>query len=329
VLGNDGDIDGDPLTASLVSPPAHGVLALALDGAFAYQPEANFRGNDSFTYAAKDGTSNSNTVTVSLTITGVPLGLANDFNIFILGNMAQHDGRVGGRLAVGGDANLSDYRIGRGLPNSHGTRDDLIVDGRLIFTGGTVAKGNAVSGDKARLSHINIPNGRYRKGRPIDFGAQRSLLRHTSADWSSLPPNGTTSVRRRDHSAVQIILSGADPHLNIFRLAGRDLATARKLTINVPAGSTVLVNIDGKQDRMKNLRFLLSHTERQYVIYNFYQANSLTLAASQIEGTILAPFARINFVNGTINGIVIGAALRGAGVANHHPFKGDIPTPEP
>ncbi len=51
--------------------PAHGTLSLAADGGFTYTPAANYNGSDSFTYRASDGTVNSNTVTVSLTITAV------------------------------------------------------------------------------------------------------------------------------------------------------------------------------------------------------------------------------------------------------------------
>ncbi len=54
VLRNDTDPDGDPLTAQIVTPPAHGQLALQPDGSVVYAPEKDFFGLDSFTYAAKD-----------------------------------------------------------------------------------------------------------------------------------------------------------------------------------------------------------------------------------------------------------------------------------
>lgn len=69
VLGNDTDADGDPLTASVVSDPLYGTLTLNADGSFTYRPNAGFAGNDSYSYAADDGTSTSEAV-VSLTVTG-------------------------------------------------------------------------------------------------------------------------------------------------------------------------------------------------------------------------------------------------------------------
>jgi VCBS repeat-containing protein len=71
VLGNDSDVDGDPLTAALEEGPAHGTVTLNEDGSFSYTPDANYHGSDSFTYKASDGTASSNTATVSLTIKSV------------------------------------------------------------------------------------------------------------------------------------------------------------------------------------------------------------------------------------------------------------------
>ncbi len=51
--------------------PAHGTLDLAAGGAFTYTPAANYNGTDSFTFTANDGTVDSNTATVTITVTAV------------------------------------------------------------------------------------------------------------------------------------------------------------------------------------------------------------------------------------------------------------------
>jgi VCBS repeat-containing protein len=71
VLANDTDPENNPLTAVLVSGPAHGTLTLNADGSFTYTPAANYNGPDSFTYKANDGTSDSNVATVALTVNAV------------------------------------------------------------------------------------------------------------------------------------------------------------------------------------------------------------------------------------------------------------------
>jgi VCBS repeat-containing protein len=69
VLGNDTDVDGDTLFAVVVDEPNNGTLTLNADGSFTYTPAANFTGTDSFTYHAGDGALDSNTATVTITVT--------------------------------------------------------------------------------------------------------------------------------------------------------------------------------------------------------------------------------------------------------------------
>lgn len=72
VLGNDTDPDGDPLTAMLLSPPAHAAFfTLNADGSFTFMPALNYHGTDNFTYKASDGLLNSNQAIVNLTINPV------------------------------------------------------------------------------------------------------------------------------------------------------------------------------------------------------------------------------------------------------------------
>ena len=68
VLGNDTDIENNPLTAILNVGPIHGELTLNTDGSFVYNPDTNYTGTDSFTYHAYDGGLNSNIVTVTINI---------------------------------------------------------------------------------------------------------------------------------------------------------------------------------------------------------------------------------------------------------------------
>src|SRR5262249_59590796 len=65
---NDSDVDGDPLTAILVSGPAHGSVILNSDGSFTYTPALNYNGSDSFTYKANDGLADSAPATVNITV---------------------------------------------------------------------------------------------------------------------------------------------------------------------------------------------------------------------------------------------------------------------
>src|SRR5204862_110094 len=83
VLGNDTDVDGNPLTATVVTLPAHGTVTLNANGSVTYTPAANFNGSDSFTYKANDGTVDSNVATVSITVAAVndaPVAVNDSYN---------------------------------------------------------------------------------------------------------------------------------------------------------------------------------------------------------------------------------------------------------
>jgi VCBS repeat-containing protein len=71
VLGNDFDVDGDPLTAVVESDVSNGTLTLNADGSFLYEPNQDFNGTDSFTYRANDGSSDSNVATVTITVNSI------------------------------------------------------------------------------------------------------------------------------------------------------------------------------------------------------------------------------------------------------------------
>jgi CSLREA domain-containing protein len=69
VLGNDTDIDGDPLSVDAITQGSHG--SVTTDGtAVAYTPDPDWNGTDTFTYTVTDGTT-TDTATVTVTVTPV------------------------------------------------------------------------------------------------------------------------------------------------------------------------------------------------------------------------------------------------------------------
>ena len=67
---NGTDPDGDALTFSVVTPPAHGTLGSTAPN-LSYHPATRFNGTDSFAFTANDGRTNSAPATISLTINPV------------------------------------------------------------------------------------------------------------------------------------------------------------------------------------------------------------------------------------------------------------------
>jgi len=68
LLANDTSANSAELTANVVQGPQFGVLNLNPDGTFSYVPNAGYFGPDSFTYRVADGTMDSATATVSMSV---------------------------------------------------------------------------------------------------------------------------------------------------------------------------------------------------------------------------------------------------------------------
>ena len=107
------DPESDPLTCSIGSTTSNGSASVATDcSSGTYTPNADYNGSDSFTYKANDGSSDSNSATVSVTINAVndePMAV-NDtaattvetaVNIVVLANDSDVDGDSVSVTAVG------------------------------------------------------------------------------------------------------------------------------------------------------------------------------------------------------------------------------------
>lgn len=132
VLANDTDPDGDILTSSLVSGPAHGSITLNANGNFFFTPAPGYAGVDSFTYRASDGTLNSASATVNLSITNTA-PVANGDSYATLKNIGLNISIWTGLLADDTDANGDDLTASLVTAPTHGTLD-LNADGSFTFT---------------------------------------------------------------------------------------------------------------------------------------------------------------------------------------------------
>jgi len=269
----------------------------------------------------------------------LPLGPAGPFNVFTLGDLTVRGSDIEGAAAAGGNVTLDHFLGGQGpidtgaLPRTNGVPDVLIAGGNLAFPSGAIENGNAVYAGSATLGDVAFSAGAALRVAPppLDFAAAAATLAGLSGYYAGLPANGTT----RAQGDGAIALSGTDPQLNIFSVPGTALAHAYLLGIDAPAGSTVLVNVDGASDGITNATVTLNGVTADHVLYNFPQATALTIHGVYLPGSVLAPSATITFTVGLIEGTLVGRSLAGpagdtsgqmnSDQTNTPPFGGCLP----
>lgn len=105
VLANDSDVDGDPLTVSLVRGPQYGTLSLIPNGGFNYVPQSSQYVTDTFTYAASDGALLSAPTEVTIYVLPFSTDLTGDgaFDRSDAAVLARNFGKTTGATAAQGD----------------------------------------------------------------------------------------------------------------------------------------------------------------------------------------------------------------------------------
>lgn len=121
------DIENDPLTYIIVTTPSHGSVSCVARNC-SYTPNADYNGNDSFSYKVNDGNLDSSPATVNITINPIndaPVA-ASDLNISV-----QEDTAKIFNLSAGTDIDLPAQTLTYSLvsPPSHGTLTGCIAAG--------------------------------------------------------------------------------------------------------------------------------------------------------------------------------------------------------
>jgi hypothetical protein len=132
ILANDFDPEGEELQISIQDEPSHGTLALGEGGGFEYTPDADYHGEDQFTYRVSDGTSESNLSVVTLHISAV-----NDTPQAIEDLVAGPAGQSLEIDVLANDLNLGDepITITVGVEPSQGSIE--ILEGMIRYMPGT------------------------------------------------------------------------------------------------------------------------------------------------------------------------------------------------
>ncbi len=283
----------------------------------------------------------------------IDLGDSQGFNTTIFGNFSATGGDTEGRLAIQGSATLpGGYSIGGAyvgiqLPQSNGTRDDLVIAGNVTVSGyvsvdygntkvggtfSTVSGVGTIGTDGTNTVSYSVPNF---AANVFDFAATESLIHSHSTSFAGMTANGTLT----EVTPTLLRLSGTSPGINVFNISATDWnGDGIDHEFHVPLGATTIVNITGSTISVVNGgTFFVQETSpgtfervdaapyRQKLVYNAFEATSVTSTSFLWEGAFFATDAHFVGSNGAINGQAFLGSAANLGGFEFHNFSLNIP----
>ncbi|MDC0710265.1 choice-of-anchor A family protein [Stigmatella sp. ncwal1] len=229
-----------------------------------------------------------------------------DYNLFVLGDYTLGTD-VEGKVAAGGNITMNHFSVGQRLPDSD-IAHTLVAGGHLTLSKGGVSGDAWHGGGYSADASVVYPRGIVAQGSPIDFAARGTALRDLSSRLSALTANGTTVLE----SWGGILLRGTEPEVNVFQVNAGAFTHAKLLLIDAPAGSLVVINVSGSSATFTGFGQSFSGGIDQHgVLFNFVDATAITAQGYGFWGTVLAPYAHIQFNTGSFDGAIYAQSMTG------------------
>ncbi|WP_422012364.1 choice-of-anchor A family protein [Roseateles sp.] len=226
----------------------------------------------------------------------ITLGLDASMNLLAFGNMNVSSSDVEGRVAVGGNATISNYSINTKTGSSAlyaGT--GLTVGGNLSFTSGSIWGGVQVGGSYAPSQSGTVKGG-VQSGTSVDFTAERARLAQLSQAWDAMANTGSVI----DQWGT-LHFSAAGQSLAVFDINASDLVKNLQIDALAP-DAQILINVHGSSVDFGNHGY--TNFTKGQVIFNLVDAVSVLLNGG-VNASLLAVNATVNQGWGQINGQVV------------------------
>ncbi|MFW6221637.1 MAG: choice-of-anchor A family protein [Fibrobacterota bacterium] len=290
------------------------------------------------------------------------LGVAGEYNIFSFGDVIVKWSDSEGKVAGQGDVNVESYRIGaQSDPSLHSLvgggdvtfKYGEIHNGGIYAGGGTKLTGATVHGDIHVGQNLDVFSGGTYDGNfvvngtadvpgylshkvnygdpgdvPVDFSAAYTNVSNLSHSLASQATSG--SIEKNGNA---VTLKGNDLY-NYFHLTSQDVSNLSSLTLDLGEGAVAYINVSGTKNSLGDFDLFDGEgdvfTNSESLLFNFYQADYLTLAQAGIRGSILAMDADVDFNNAYADGNVVVGSISGYGEFHSGFFRSpqDVPEPE-
>jgi choice-of-anchor A domain-containing protein len=352
-----------PYTFSVVGTLPAGLTLNTTTGAVTGTPTAA----GSFKVQVKDAlgaTSAGCAITVTAqTGASCVFGLASAYNLVALTGNISDSADITGRIAAAGQVTqattigtalrTSDPYIS--LASSNGGPWAIVAAGGITTSNSfNVNAGGNVYSSTATNASFNFANENYSGSlyansklvtggsSPISFSTLKTEMVGLSGQLAGLTANGVAcSVNSsglivsgggcpsstKTYNPSWLVLYGTSTTNNIFNLTQAQFQGSNNLDIEVPTGSTVIINVAGTSDTLQRSIYFqgstVTDTNAGSILFNFPSATSVTING-QFDGTLLAPYASLTG-GSQMGGTFIAASIGATGEVHYDVFKNTLP----
>ncbi len=174
---------------------------------------------------------------------------------------------------------------------------------------------------------------------PVNFTSLRSTMDALTLELAALTPSGVVGAPTpAGGNPSWLVLAGTSQTLNVFTVTAAQFAsTNNPLDIEVPTGSTVIINVEGANVTLGAGIYVNGQQEGDGnnddadILFNFADASTVSIDG-QLDGAVLAPFA-IFTSDSQVGGTIIAAQIGQTGEVHNLEFEGTLPAqdeiPEP
>jgi choice-of-anchor A domain-containing protein len=266
--------------------------------------------------------------------TGLP-GTAGPYSVLIVGagNFVSQNTDVRNSLAVGGNATLTNFFVAESVVGNLTAAVNpaaLVVGGLLTASNGSVGESGGTTTHDGTIYTLTPPlltnfnaNGGTVAQAVLDFNAAQTYYTNLSTSLGALAVTGTVTLTG---GGSNLTFTGTQTDINVFTIDGPTLSSTNGIIISVPAGSATLINVTGAAATLQNGNVSETGATPGTVLYNFYQATSVTLPGSKDpKGSLLAPFAAVTGSYGQVSGQLVAASYNANLQFEATPFTCTLP----
>jgi choice-of-anchor A domain-containing protein len=274
-------------------------------------------------------------------------GAASAYNLVALGygNIAGNisDGAdITGRIAAANQVTVA-TTIGSSLASNDpfgSSTSYAIVAGNGVAAGSNYFNinggGNVFSTTTGNFNWNENPKGILVSGTsPIDFIGLRTSLDALSLQVATLLGTGQVDAPTpAGGNPSWFVLAGTSSTLNIFNITAAEFASVNNpIDIEVPVGSTVIINVSGTNVSLGAGIYLNGKQESDSnndggdILFNFAGASSVYIGG-QLDGSVLAPFAVLTG-GSQMGGTFIAAQIGQTGEVHNLEYQGVTPFSTP